>query len=592
MKVVALVKQVPDPPAIEFDEQTKSLRREGVPLVLNPFDREAVAEAVAIRDAHGGETVVMTMGPPQAEEALRECLALGADRCIHLSDRLFALADTIGTSRTLALALGKEGADLVVCGRKTIDAETWQVPPEVAAFLGWPHVTGAIGVRQSGSALHVRRQTDVGEDVYEVEPPLVLSLARPRVEPVAPVEDAARRITTWSARDLVPDADPKDKRFGQPGSPTRVLAVRDATPERAGRRAATAADLAAAVTDLLAARRRDPPTWDKPAHIADEPGRSYDSWVAVELVDGRPTRLSLELVGQSRQLAGKLGGVNVTVCLGRDLDEAARELICHGAERVVLVDDERLAGYEPEPSAAALRQVVEQRRPHVVLFPASAWGRDLGPRLAGELALGMTGDCVGVDIAKAGRLLQRKPAYGGNIVSVIMGSTSPQLATVRARMYEPLDAREGAGAEVERFGVDGLPEPRARLVERRSDAGADGHALDAADVVVCVGDELGAEVAAVEDAVGGHAAVGGTHEVCADGRLPASREIGLYGRPVAPRLLIALGVTGEFWHVTGWVMADVVAAVNEGVTAMHPAADVALAGDWREALPALLAAAA
>src|ERR687886_297362 len=93
----------------------------------------AVAHAAALRERTGGEVVAMTMGPPQAEEALRTCLALGADRCIHLSDRVFAVADTIGTARTLALAIEKVGADLVVCGRKTVDSETWQVPPEVAA---------------------------------------------------------------------------------------------------------------------------------------------------------------------------------------------------------------------------------------------------------------------------------------------------------------------------------------------------------------------------------------------------------------------------------------------------------------------------
>src|SRR5205807_8849620 len=118
LKIVCLIKQIPRPDAIAFDQDTKSLKREGVPLVLNPFDARAITEAVRLRDATGGEVIAMTMGPPQAEEALGDCLWLGADRCIHLSDRAFALADTIGTSRTLALALRKEGCDLVLCGRK------------------------------------------------------------------------------------------------------------------------------------------------------------------------------------------------------------------------------------------------------------------------------------------------------------------------------------------------------------------------------------------------------------------------------------------------------------------------------------------
>src|ERR671925_553753 len=178
MKIVCLVKQVPRGDAIEFDEETKALRREGVPLELNAFDAYAVAHAAQLREAHGGEVVTMTMGPPQAEEALRLTRALGADRCIHLSDRVFAVADTIGTSRTLALAIEKEGADLVVCGRKTVDSETWQVPPELGAFLRRPHLTSVVSLELDGTRLQATRETDEGEETYELALPAVVSLAR------------------------------------------------------------------------------------------------------------------------------------------------------------------------------------------------------------------------------------------------------------------------------------------------------------------------------------------------------------------------------------------------------------------------------
>src|SRR6266498_5926764 len=176
MKIVCLVKQVPAIGAIEFDEETKTLKREGVPLGLNAFDRYAVAHGAALRNTAGGEVVAMTMGPPQAEEALRECLSLGADRAILLSDPVFAVADTLGTSRTLALAIRREGADVVLCGRKTTDSETWQVPPEVAVFLGWPHLTSVVAIEPG---LRVTRETDEAEETYEVEPPVVLSVAEP-----------------------------------------------------------------------------------------------------------------------------------------------------------------------------------------------------------------------------------------------------------------------------------------------------------------------------------------------------------------------------------------------------------------------------
>src|ERR687888_1465282 len=165
VKIVCLVKQVPRGDAIKFDEETKSLVREGVPLELNRFDAYAIAHAARLRDEHDGEVVAVTMGPPQAEEALRLALALGADRCIHLSDRLFAVSDTLGTSRTLALAISKEGADLVVCGRKTLDSETWQVPPEVAAQLDWPQTTGVTALELDGETIRARRLGDEGEEL-------------------------------------------------------------------------------------------------------------------------------------------------------------------------------------------------------------------------------------------------------------------------------------------------------------------------------------------------------------------------------------------------------------------------------------------
>ena len=576
MKIVCLVKQVPRADSIEFDPETRSLKREGVPLLLNPFDAEAVAQGVALRNEVGGEVIALTMGPPQAGSALRACLALGADRCIHLSDRVFAVADTIGTSRTLALAVEKEGdVDLVLCGRKTTDSETWQVPPEVAAFLGLPHLTSVARIERRHGRLGAVRETDDGYETFELELPAVLSLAHAReVE-----EEAEGHIATWTASDLVGDVRENDKRFGQTGSPTRVLAVRDVTPERKGVRFESADEALRRVRELLAERPREPSSWDKPERLGEKPGSSYDCWTLVETAGGRPTRASLELLGKGRELAGKLGGENVALVLGSEVAPVVSEAGRHGAERVVAVDDTRLAPYHPELWAHALRSVVAERRPHVLLIPASSAGREVGPRVAGELELGMTGDCVGLGIDRAGRLIQTKPAYGGNIVSVIMGATTPQLATVRPRMFEPLEPRD-VEPRVDAFDVGDFPEPRLQLVERGGDSARD---LDEADVVVCIGPEVD-ELPELPERV----AVGGTREICERGLLPRNRQLGLYGRAVAPRLLVAVGVPGDFEHLTGFVKADVVVAVNGVEAPMLEAADAGLKGDWRALLPVLL----
>jgi electron transfer flavoprotein alpha subunit len=589
VKIVCLLKQVPRGDAIRFDEETKSLVREGVPLELNAFDAYALAHAARLRDAHGGEVVALTMGPPQAEEALRVALALGADRCIHLSDRVFALADTLGTSRTLALAIEKEGGDLVLTGRKTLDSETWQVPPEVASFLGLPHLTSAVSFEATAGGLHVRTLGDTGEGLFEVELPALCSVALPpegaNVE-VEPVPGADGRIVVWTASDLASDVRPNDKRFGQTGSPTRVLAVRDVSPERMQELFQDPAEAARRTRELLAERPASASTWEKPERLGETPGHSYDCWSVVELVDGRIARISLELVGKSRELAGKLGGRAVALVLGHEVDEAARDAIRHGAEVVVTVDDERLREYRPDVWASALRQVVERERPHALLIPATSRGRDYGPRVAGELELGMTGDCVDLGIDRAGRLIQSKPAYGGNIVSVIMGATTPQLATVRPRMFEPLEPSDSAEGEVRRFELDGLAGSRARLLELKEDARA--FELDEADTVLAVGAAVGPEGVEEIRRVAGElsAALGGDRGACEAGLVPRARQLGELGRAVAPRLYVAVETAGDFEHAVASVKAAVIVVFKASAEPVTGTADVAVAGDWRETLPA------
>jgi electron transfer flavoprotein alpha subunit len=574
VKVVCLIKQVPRADSIEFDPETKSLRREGVPLLLSPFDAAAVKQAVELKEQHAGaEVIAMTMGPPQAEGALQTCLALGADRCVHLSDRVFALADTLGTSRTLALAIQKEGdVELVLCGRKTTDSETWQVPPETAAFLGWPHLTSVVDIEHSNGRLRATRETDAGYETYELEGPAVLSVAQ--------AHEAEDRldgpVDVWTAADLVGEVHENDKRFGQSGSPTRVLAVRDVTPERARKHVKNAEELADTVRDLLAERPAGETKWEKAERLGERPGKSYDAWTLVETVVGRASRTSLELIAKSRELAGKLGGESVALVMGAEASAVGGTLGRHGAERVVVVEDERLEDYHPELWSAALVQVLQRLRPHVLAIPATANGRDLGPRAAGELELGMTGDCVNLGIDRGGRLIQTKPAYGGNIVSVIMGSRTPQLATVRPRMFGVLEPRDRT-ANVERFALDSLPEARSTLVEHRPAPAFD---LDEADVVVLLGPDAPAGWA--PEAV----AVGGTREICARGELPGNRGIGLYGRQVAPRVLIAVGVPGDVEQLTGIVKSAVIVSVDGG-EGMEQRADVVFRGDPDEVVAAL-----
>lgn len=149
MEIIVCIKQVPDTTEVKIDPVKGTLIREGVPSIVNPFDKNAVEAALQIREEKGGKVTVITMGPPQAVDALRECLAMGADEAVLVSDRAFAGADTWATSYTLAKAIEKVGkVDIIFCGKQAIDGDTAQVGPGIAEHIGLPQVTYVQKIRE------------------------------------------------------------------------------------------------------------------------------------------------------------------------------------------------------------------------------------------------------------------------------------------------------------------------------------------------------------------------------------------------------------------------------------------------------------
>ena len=179
MNIIVFVKQIPDMVEMRFDHNKKVLIRDGVRNILNPFDRRAIAEAIKIRAAQGGEVTAITMGPPQAREALYECLAAGADKAIHLLDQAFAGADTLATARALAAATQRLPFDLILCGKYSVDAETGQVGPEVAEILDIPHITGVCSLTFEDNAGYViaERETDEGFETIQCTLPALITAA-------------------------------------------------------------------------------------------------------------------------------------------------------------------------------------------------------------------------------------------------------------------------------------------------------------------------------------------------------------------------------------------------------------------------------
>lgn len=224
MNIVVCIKQVPDTTEIKLDPVKGTLIRDGVPSIMNPDDKGGLEFALRMKDQYGAHVTVITMGPPQAEEILREAYAMGVDRAILLSDRKFGGADTLATSNTIAAALRKLDYDIIITGRQAIDGDTAQVGPQIAEHLDLPQVTYAEQLEYDGKkTFTIKKADEDGYQIVEVDAPcLVTALAsgvKPRYMSVRGIVEAYdREIEVWNFDSI--DVDPA--KIGLGGSPTRV----------------------------------------------------------------------------------------------------------------------------------------------------------------------------------------------------------------------------------------------------------------------------------------------------------------------------------------------------------------------------------
>ena len=257
MNIVVCLKQVPGTTQVKIDPETNTLIRQGIENIINPFDNYAIEEGVRLRERFGGQVTAISMGPPQAETALREAISLGVDEGILLSDPAFAGADTWATSYTLSVAIRKLGQyDLVICGRQTLDGDTGQVGPQLAEMLDVPFIAYVSGIEEiADGGMRVRRMVEDGYEVMESPLPAVLTVVKeintprlPSLRGIARSKSAA--IPVWGAGEI----DIDKNKVGLSGSFTRVIKI--FTPQRVCRGEIFQGDLENQV-DCLIGRLKD-----------------------------------------------------------------------------------------------------------------------------------------------------------------------------------------------------------------------------------------------------------------------------------------------------------------------------------------------
>lgn len=594
MEFAVVVKVVPDADAVGFDPERKTLRRDTGSLFLNPFDQRALRVALELR--RPGERVsVVSMGPPSAEAALRETVALGADRATLITDPAFAGSDTLVTARVLARYLARAPADLVLAGQCSTDSETGQVPPELAELLDWPVVTAVHRLVRSvhGREFEAVVDTDSGSAKAIVFAPAVVSVGEKVGKPLHLSEEAAATVASRVvARLSVAELGLSPFHVGVPGSPTSVGRLEDHTPTR--RKAVFASGtiderVTAALEVLRSVLATGAPHSTRqriPARLPSSTDGAAFSLVTQETGEVDPTGVAA--LSELRRSCPRRTAVALWVG-PHPSDASLADLAAAGAEEVVVFAAD--SGITSRAAALAVAHVVELRREMVVgLFPSTYFGREVAGRVAARLGLGLTGDIVTLREGPDAALRFDKPAFGGGLLAEILCRTTPALATVRPGAFgrgvadHPSLLRPVPGIPL---ASDSSTRWLARTVEP-PDGTAD---PSSAELILGVGVGAGSveAVAAVRTvAVALGAGLVGTRRVVDSGALPVARQVGLTGRSVAPSLGVLLGVRGAPNHMIGWRRARALLAVDPNPSAeVFAAVDAGIVGRWEEVLPVL-----
>jgi len=313
-----------------------------------------------------------------------------------------------------------------------------------------------------------------------------------------------------------------------------------------------------------------------------------------EVASGGLAPITRELLSAAQPLAAGRGEERCVALLGGASDAAAQEVVACGANRVYRVSHPLLAEYQPEMWLAALEQTCRQVSPAIVLLGRTELGRELAPRLAFRLGAGLLQDCIEVSLDSAGRMVGKRPVYGGNVLATVACAGPPQVAAIRPKTYQPAAPDPSAKGEV--LSLEVRLEPlmvRARIVETVKEAPT-GVRLEDAKVVVSGGRGMGGAEGfrALEELarlLGG--AVGASRPAVDAGWTPQANQVGLTGRSVTPELYFAVGISGASQHLAGCSGARTIVAINKDSGAnIFREARYGLVGDWRQALPALVQA--
>jgi electron transfer flavoprotein alpha subunit len=317
-------------------------------------------------------------------------------------------------------------------------------------------------------------------------------------------------------------------------------------------------------------------------------------WVFAEQREGQLQKVALELLGKGRYLADTLKAELTAVLIGSKVDGLAKELVCHGADRVIYADSPLLARYTTDGYAKALCDLANERKPEVILVGATYLGRDLGPRVSARLSTGLTADCTSLEIdLDTDNLLMTRPAFGGNLMATIVcADNRPQMSTVRPGVFEKLARDEKRQGIIEKIDFDIKKEEIRTTVEEVVKVCRDFADIGEAKILVSGGRGLGSGegfqmLGELAEALGG--TIAGSRAAIENGWIDKACQVGQTGKTVRPEVYIACGISGAIQHMAGMQESGYIIAINKDENApIMQAADLALVGDYRKVIPEMI----
>ena len=638
LTIISLMKQVPLPSEMRMGDDGLMDRTKAKSIINIDCSYGLEAGLQMKADNPDAKLIVCSMGPPSFNASLKTALSLGYDEAYLLSDRKLGGSDTYATGLAIATMLKHLGFGkglnedfIIVAGRQTSDGDTAHVPSQVAENMKIPQGTFIETAALVDGKVHAKRIIEGGYQMMSLPLPCAMSFTPTGVDPRRPslsgaVKARESEITMFSIDDIGLSTE-----FiglgtpGESGSPTIVSKVATIKSERAPAKMSTGHNENELISSFLTNFESGKNTIEeevkkeKKAKKKEEDLRVIDfrkgakgivTWA--EIVKGQISRPSLELLTPARSLANELGNDTkvTTLLIGKDIGDLAKELVAHGADEVIVVDDDRLEEYRILPFSEIFAQVIKEHNYEIALFAATTAGRELAPRIGVKTDSGVTADCTELLIGEhvhrnkqtkekvvyAPILESRRPTYGESKLATIIGFVCPQISTARAGTFEvPAkdDSREG---KISSFTPELSEDEFVSDIIETVIGEAGGQALFEADIIVAGGRgtasddmKLVKDLAEALKNQGLNAEWAASRVMVDEGVSEYAKQVGQTGKTVRPKVYVAVGISGAVQHIAGMKESETIVAINHNAkeTIFHNS-DFGIVGEYADVLPELI----